>query len=717
MNELPKLPSSKDVIREASKKLKIVEHQREIEEKFFQKYEEQNEYLKKFENKLSESLYYNKLKSSHINEKTFFRIYNLLEEFNELDLDQISNISKILVNKSTSSTQTDKTDESILINKNNLLEKSNEKLSKENNKYKNENMILKKENEEIKSENEKLNKQYIQLNHKIEEDEKNKTEYNKELSKLKNDNLLLESQIQQLNKIIEELKIKIKNYEEKFKIDLEKKQIDFNFINYYKNPANKITFDYLIKSRQANIIFDYLDINDIANYRLCCKDINKILNNDKINILKKFYLNIIKQKNEFINRINKYDIKTNYLTKLPQLEQLIKIYSIDGKQPGVGLKLSIDNALFFLNKNIKAQLGIAESRPRQNYEISKNNNINNSIISQDNTNQNTSTYDGFFGGFKNIFGFGSEQPKPLENKQRISNISNNQISRSVMQSKYQSNSNSLNISPYRSAVNSKNQSFKSIEGKIDFTQSDDLILNEINNNDYGLKSNYEFDYNSPDDINKYLSKFLKIPFPKDQVYKLTDFINKLCSNFSDLLFNSYIAIKEVHQLEIVSKSLNERFKYYLDLNNKNEKIIKVLSTEKKNDSFQNKNYINKNQNNINNKINKNDKNIEEIDNINISEINNLENENSFDELEKKLDLTQMNLNISNKKAELYEKKYEKIKSHFEQYKEMTREENNNLKYQIDLITKEKNDMEKKINDFNQFFNQLLEDNNKNKITN
>ena len=534
---------------------------------------------------------------------------------------------------------------------------------------------------------------------------------------MKNDNLLLESQIQQLNKIIDELKLKNKNYEEKLKIDLEKKQIDLNFINFYKKPENKVTFNYLIKSKLANTIFDYLEINDIANYRLCCKDINEILNNGKIKTLKKFYLNIIKQKNELINKINKYDIKTNYLTKLPQLEQLIKIYSLDGKKPGVGLKFSIDNSLFFLNKYIKSQLGIAESRPRQKYNISKNNNINNNIISQDNTSQNTSTYDGFFGGFKNIFGFGSEQPKPIENKQtRISNISNNQTSRSVMQSKYQSNTNSLNISPYRTAVNSKNQSFKSIEGKIDFGQSDDLILNEINNNDYGLKSNYEFDYNSPDDINKYLSKFLKSPFP---VEKLTDFISKLCSNYSELLYNSYIAIKEMHQLEIVSKSLNERFKYYFDLNNKNEKIIKALSIEKKNDSFQSKNYINKNQNNINNKININEKNIEESDNINISEINNMDNENSFDELEKKLDLTQMNLNISNKKAELYEKKYEQIKSHFEQYKEMTKEENNNLKYQIDLITKEKNDMEKKINDFNQFFNQLLDDNinNKNKITN
>ena len=704
MNELPKLPNSKDVIREASKKLKIVEHQRDLEEKFFQKYEEQNEFLNKFENKLSQSLYYNKLKSSYINEKTFSKIYSLLEQFNKLEPDQISNISTILVNKNTSSTQTDITDESILINKITMMEKSNEKLSRENNKIKNENEILRKENEELKTENEKLNKQYIQLNRKIEEEDKNKNLIDKEISKLKKDNSSLEAKIQQLNKIIDELKLRIKNYEDKMKMDLEKKKSDLNFINFYKNTEKKITFNYLIKTKQTNEIFDYLDINDIINYRLCCKDIYKIFNTEKTNILNRFYISIIKQKNEVINKINKYDIKTNYLTKLPQLEQLIKIYSLEGKQPGVGLKLSIDNCLFFLNKNIKAQLGISESRPRQKYNISQNI-INNSTAEEINS-QKTTNSESFFGGFKSIFGFGSEPAKTNENN-NLNN--NNQISRSVMQSKYQSNANSINVSPYRSAVNSKNASFISSENsKIDFSQSDELILNEINSNDYGLKSNYEFDFNSPDDINKYLNKFLKSPFPVD---KLTEFISKLCNNFSELLYYSYINIKEVHQLEIVSKSLNERFKYYYDLNKKNEKMIKSLLIDKKNDNIQNKNYANKNIN-IGNKKELNDKNIEDGDNINISEINNMENENNYDELEKKLDLSQMNLNISNKKAELYEKKYEQIKSHFEQYKEMTKEENNNLKYQIELLTKEKNDMEKKINDFNIFFNQLLEDNDK-----
>jgi len=701
MSSLQKLPNSKDVIREASKKLKIIEHQRELEDKFFQKYDEYNEYLNKLEERLTKSIYYNKLKSSNINEKTFSKIYLLLENFSKLNPDTVSNISKLLVNKATSSSQTDNTDESILINKISIVEKSNEKLSKENTKYKNENEILRKENEELKKENEKLNKQYIQLNHRIEEEEKIKGDINKELSKIKNNNFNLESQIQQLNKVIDELKLKCKNYEEKIKIDFEKKQSDLNFINFSKNKGNKITFTYLLKTKQINKVLDYLDENDISNYRLCCKDIYKSLNNEKVNILNKFYLDIIKKKNEAFNKINKYDIKENYLTKLPQLEQLIKIYALDGKQPGLGLKLSIDNSLIFINKGVKIQLGIPESRQRKKYNY-QGNNINQTP--QDNSSvQNASTVDSFFGGFKSIFGFGGEQttPQPPKQNANINNSNQNPLSRSFMQNKYQSQINSLNITPnYRSENNSNNSSFIfSEKSKPDFEKIDDIILNEINSNDFGLKSNYEFDYNSPDDINKFLTKFLKTSFP---VEKLTDFINKLCSNFSELLYNSYMIIKEVHQLEIVCKSVNERFKYYYELNFKNERLIKKLYNEINNN--QNKNLIK----NINNKREISDTILEKGENIHIDDMNNSQNENNYDELEKKLDLTQMNLNISNKKAELYEKKYEQIKGHFEQYKEMTKEENNSLKFKIDLLTKENDEMKKKFSDFNNFFNHLLD---------
>ena len=98
-------------------------------------------------------------------------------------------------------------------------------------------------------------------------------------------------------------------------------------------------------------------------------------------------------------------------------------------------------------------------------------------------------------------------------------------------------------------------------------------------------------------------------------------------------------------------------------------------------------------------------------NLNISKIN---EEESFDEMEKKMNMNQMNLNISNKKAELYEKKYEEIKSIFLQYKEISTKENSELQFQIELITKEKKQLENKIKDLNDFFKELNKEDNNNK---
>ena len=117
--------------------------------------------------------------------------------------------------------------------------------------------------------------------------------------------------------------------------------------------------------------------------------------------------------------------------------------------------------------------------------------------------------DSFFGGVKSLFGFGKETN--TSNTNNTNNIPNNKIyynnSRTQISTpnKLRTANNSLNVSPIlRSGANSKESSFISTDNnKIDFAQSDEIILNEINNTDYGLKSNYEFEYNSSDDINKY----------------------------------------------------------------------------------------------------------------------------------------------------------------------------------------------------------------------
>ena len=689
------LPNSEDIMIEATKKLEKIKHERDIESKFLLKHESYQEHLSNFEKQLSKSIFNQKLQLSKINEQTFSKIYYLLEKFSKLDPNQISGISNLLSYKKDISIQTDEIEEKNLVNKISILEKENEKLLKEKNKLKSEYDIIKKENDELKKINNKLNSQYIQLNKRIEQDDKNQKEINNELDKIKNINFDLESKLKDSNKTIEELKSKLKTYEEKIKLDLIQKQSDKNFSKMIQSPENKRIFLYLIKTKQMNDIYDYLDINDLINFRLCCKDVYKIFN-EKISTLNRFYLNIIKQKNNVIFKINKYDIQKNYLTKLPQLEQLIKIYSLEGKQPAQDLRISIDNALYFINKVVKAQLGIKPSKPRITV-VNKINYNNNNIQIQNNDGgdkNNNNTIDSFFGGVKSLFGFGSstntQTTKTMYNNNNNINIPNKntktQISTPI---KLKTANNSLTVSPIlRSQANSKESSFISNDNtKFDSVRNDEMILNEINNTDYGLKSNYEFEYKNSDEINNYLNQFIKAPFP---VNKLKDFISQLCFNFCELLFNSYFALKDIHDLGIINKALNERFKFFYEANKKKEKIIKVLNIEKKNKKRD-----------LTNKM--------VLDgNLNISKIN---EEESFDEMEKKLNLNIMNLNISNKKAELYEKKYEEIKGIFLQYKEINMKENSELNFKIELISKEKEELENKIKNLNDFLQGLTQDKN------
>ena len=688
------LPNSEDIMIEATKKLEKIKHERDIESKFLLKHESYQEHLSNFEKQLSKSIFNQKLQLSKINEQTFSKIYYLLEKFSKLDPNHISGISNFLSYKKDISIQTDEIEEKNLVNKISILEKENEKLLKEKNKLKSEYDIIKKENDELKKINNKLNSQYIQLNKKIEQDDKNQKEINNELDKIKNINFDLESKLKDSNKTIEELKSKLKTYEEKIKLDLIQKQSDKNFSKMIQSPENKKIFLYLIKTKQINDIYDYLDINDLINFRLCCKDVYKIFN-EKISTLNRFYLNIIKQKNNVIFKINKYDIQKNYLTKLPQLEQLIKIYSLEGKQPAQDLRISIDNALYFINKVVKAQLGIKPSKPRITV-VNKINYNNNNIQIQNNDGgdkNNNNTIDSFFGGVKSLFGFGSstntQTTKTTYNNNNINIPNKNTKTQISTPIKLKTANNSLTVSPIlRSQANSKESSFISNDNtKFDSVRNDEMILNEINNTDYGLKSNYEFEYKNSDEINNYLNQFIKAPFP---VNKLKDFISQLCFNFCELLFNSYFALKDIHDLGIINKALNERFKFFYDANKKKEKIIKVLNIEKKNE-----------QRDLTDKM--------VLDgNLNISKIN---EEESFDEMEKKLNLNIMNLNISNKKAELYEKKYEEIKGIFLQYKEISMKENSELNFKIELISKEKEELEKKIKNLNDFLQGLTQDKN------
>ena len=254
MEQVQKIPNSEDIMREATKKLEKIKHERDIESKFFSKYDSYQEHLDNFEKNLTKKIFEQKLQSSNIKEQTFIKIYSLLDKFSKLNPNQISEISKLFTNKKNSMTQTEELDKNNLINKLALIEKDNEQLKKEKNKLQKENDVLKQENEELKKNNNKLNAQYIQLNLKIEQDTKNQKEIDMELNKIKNNNSLLESKIKENNKIIDELKSKLKTHEEKIKLDLSIKQNDTKFSFFKINTENKITFSNLIKSKQISNI-------------------------------------------------------------------------------------------------------------------------------------------------------------------------------------------------------------------------------------------------------------------------------------------------------------------------------------------------------------------------------------------------------------------------------------------------------------------------------
>ena len=153
MDSIKPLPNTNDVIRDASEKLLTVAHQRELDDKYFNKIDEYNDNLNKFEEKLYKKIYYDKIISSNINSKTLNKLNEVFEKFNTLNPTFIRNISSNFVNKNNFSCQTEETNESLLINKISLLEQSNEKLSKENSKYKNDIEIIRKENLDLKEEN------------------------------------------------------------------------------------------------------------------------------------------------------------------------------------------------------------------------------------------------------------------------------------------------------------------------------------------------------------------------------------------------------------------------------------------------------------------------------------------------------------------------------------------------------------------------------------
>ena len=57
MEQVQKIPNSEDIMREATKKLEKIKHERDIESKFFSKYDSYQEHLDNFEKNLTKKIF------------------------------------------------------------------------------------------------------------------------------------------------------------------------------------------------------------------------------------------------------------------------------------------------------------------------------------------------------------------------------------------------------------------------------------------------------------------------------------------------------------------------------------------------------------------------------------------------------------------------------------------------------------------------------------
>ena len=302
------------------------------------------------------------------------------------------------------------------------------------------------------------------------------------------------------------------------KIDLKGKQIQcklYNDIQQYQLTSNKILF--LVNNNLFTYITHYLDVNDICNLRLSNKQISINIYNSN-SLMKRFYTRIIKSKNQKIINLNNFDFKKEYLVQNAKLEQLIKEYVHSNKLPGKELYTAVMKCLSFLNKDVKIPLGYNPSKTKGEHTTGMN------VVASATTNNSggggASYYSySLFGGLKNMLGYGSTSTDNNSGYNTPSKPSSRAMS-------FVSNSQVKNSSDIKNTLESFDKIITDELTKCDEYYSMAGVVNVVQ---------YEFDFQSEEEIKMYLNKFLKANFPVD---KLTSFIKEVCSGFGEMLFYS-----------------------------------------------------------------------------------------------------------------------------------------------------------------------------------
>lgn len=692
--------NNQDILKEVSKKLIPIAKQQNIESKLVSRQDIHEKSLQLIENKISNQINMQKNLQFNIEEKALNKIETIINFFSKLQPSTLSSLSSGFSIKQNKETQTDKDQTQILLEKVETLTKEKENMSKAYEALQKENQVLSKENEEIKLSEQKMLKENNLLHNTIDDITKNNLENMKNIQTLQIENKKLNDLILEYKNKISELTKSNKILEDKIINDLEKKQFKEKILcnsNKQSSYNNLVKFYALINSQNLKNIISFLNCEDVCNLKLTSKVLSIEIANSA-DILRNFYSKIITHKNKKISSLQKYEIKQEYLVNNAKLETLIKDYAVfNNRVIGKDLKFSIGKCLNFMNKDVKIPLGYQPARIKNSNETSGISTPS-YMSNQGQTDNSSSAYSTFFGGIKNMlsfnYGVSSNPGNPnqsgyFQGQSRTGyQTPNSQIGGN--KGKYYSKQSSLNSSFMSNNVND----FKNYLNEYEKT-----INNEIDDNDLGIASNYEFDFASPDDILVYLHRFLKSNFSAD---KLTSFIKQLAFGYSELLFFAKKTLTEAKELNIVKNALNERFKFFQKLAKDYEKkLIIYQNNTQQAASSSNKVVVSRG---IENAANTNElassmiKNTEEINKA-------VQEEN--EKLKKEIEGNKYSLLSFQTKANLYKRKYEDVIVDFQLFKNVFGRENKNLKYMYEKVMSEKNELEKKIENFQKYFKETI----------
>jgi len=430
-------------------------------------------------------------------------------------------------------------------------------------------------------------------------------------------------------KEIEQLKLDLKNQNEQNnnKINkLEKENNDLqNEIKKLKENGQNNNFKEIYSNKNLlNYIIKYLKNRDIISLS---KVNNKLWNELFYKTKSEIFEKKLKQKIEMINNFNNEDIYNKFKVNEKEIEDLLIKYIINDNISGKEIRNEIVNSQIFLTQFVKIPLKNLKEQKKEDEKI-KN------------------TKNSFFNRFVSVL-----KGEDEEEEENIFNLNENEDA----------------INNYYNTIKFTEEEFKNLY------LSDRKIL-ETYNTDKTI--NVKFEYEKSDKIKDLLNEFFKSQLPKISYQK---FLSKICEIFSDLLYASFLSLKDIKNLEIVKYVLYCRY------------MKSKIKIEELNSEIQDLNQFAESSKEIKEMLMKQKQEVDIKYNNSLMIITQLNEEKGI--IQKKCNELENELNNSSKK--------------FDDFKIKISNEYNKIKKDFDIVYKEKDLLKETLLDFKNYFMKFI----------